>query len=59
MTLVYARIADTVVADQYFTATRAVEADTPTVTSSAGERDTAGTASAASRQRPLHPTPRA
>jgi integrase len=41
MTLVYARIADTVVADQYFTATRAVEADTRTVTSSAGERDTA------------------
>jgi hypothetical protein len=41
MTLVYARIADTVVADQYFTATRAVEADTPTVTSSASERDTA------------------
>jgi integrase len=41
MTLVYARIADTVVADQYFTATRAVEADTRTVTSSAGEPDTA------------------
>src|SRR5205085_12403771 len=41
MTLVYARIADTVVADQYFTATRAVEADTPAVTSSAGERDIA------------------
>ena len=32
MTLVYARIADTVVADQYFTATRAVEADAPAVT---------------------------
>jgi hypothetical protein len=29
MTLVYARIADTVVADQYFSATRAVEAETP------------------------------
>jgi len=41
MTLVYARIADTVVAEQYFTATRAVEADTRTVTSSAGQRDTA------------------
>ena len=38
MTLVYARIADTVVADQYFTATRAVEADTPTATPSADER---------------------
>ena len=32
MTLVYARIADTVVADQYFRATRAVEAETPTAT---------------------------
>src|SRR5436190_14350126 len=31
MTLVYARIADTVVADQYFNATRAVEADPPAV----------------------------
>jgi len=41
MTLVYARIADTVVADQYFAATRAVEADSPTVKPSAGERDTA------------------
>lgn len=39
MTLVYARIADTVVADQYFNATRAVEADTPAVKPSAGERD--------------------
>jgi integrase len=29
MTLVYARIADTVVAEQYFSATRAVEAETP------------------------------
>jgi hypothetical protein len=29
MTLVYARIADTVVADQYFSATRAVEAESP------------------------------
>ena len=42
MTLVYARIADTVVADQYFTATRAVEteaiASKPTHTT---ERDTA------------------
>ncbi len=33
MTLVYARIADTVVADQYFTATRAVEAEANTATS--------------------------
>jgi integrase len=32
MTLVYARIADTVVADQYFTATRAVEAEANTAT---------------------------
>jgi hypothetical protein len=32
MTLVYARIADTVVADQYFTATRAVEAEAITTT---------------------------
>lgn len=32
MTLVYARIADTVVADQYFNATRTVEADTQTMT---------------------------
>ena len=40
MTLVYARIADTVVADQYFNATRAVEADTHAVTSSSnGQRD--------------------
>jgi hypothetical protein len=41
MTLVYARIADTVVADQYFTATSAVEADTPAVTPSADDRDAA------------------
>jgi hypothetical protein len=41
MTLVYARIADTVVADQYFTATRAVEADTPTVTTPAHDGDVA------------------
>jgi integrase len=34
MTLVYARIADTVVADQYFNATRTVEADTNTMTPS-------------------------
>jgi hypothetical protein len=32
MTLVYARIADTVVAEQYFSATRAVEAETPAAT---------------------------
>lgn len=44
MTLVYARIADTVVADQYFNATRAVEAETHTVTSSAnGQRDMSAT----------------
>src|SRR3954449_11312696 len=40
MTLVYARIADTVVADQYFTATRAVEADALAVKPSAGQHDT-------------------
>ena len=40
MTLVYARIADTVVADQYFNATRTVEADTHTRTpSSNNHRD--------------------
>jgi integrase len=44
MTLVYARIADTVVADQYFNATRAVEADTHAVTSSSnGQRDVTAT----------------
>jgi integrase len=44
MTLVYARIADTVVADQYFNATRAVEAETHTVTSSLnGQRDVTAT----------------
>ena len=41
MTLVYARIADTVVADQYFTATRAVEAETLTVKPLADQRDAA------------------
>jgi integrase len=41
MTLVYARIADTVVAEQYFNATRAVEADTPTNIPPADERDAA------------------
>jgi hypothetical protein len=41
MTLIYARIADTVVADQYFNATRAVEAETLTVTPPADERDAA------------------
>jgi integrase len=41
MTLVYARIADTVVADQYFNATRAVEADTLAVKPLADERDVA------------------
>jgi integrase len=41
MTLVYARIADTVVAAQYFSATRAVEADTLAVKPLADERDTA------------------
>jgi hypothetical protein len=41
MTLVYARIADTVVADQYFNATSAVEAETATANAlSEGERDT-------------------
>jgi integrase len=44
MTLVYARIADTVVADQYFNATRSVEAETHTVTSSTnGQRDVSAT----------------
>ena len=42
MTLVYARIADTVVADQYFTATRAVEAEAITTEPAhSNERDTA------------------
>jgi hypothetical protein len=42
MTLVYARIADTVVADQYFTATRAVEADAMTTKPAhSDERDAA------------------
>ncbi len=44
MTLVYARISDTVVADEYFTATSAVEADTPT-------RDRVGTTNATPRAR--------
>jgi hypothetical protein len=35
MTLVYARIADTKVAEQYFNATRAVEADAATLTAGA------------------------
>jgi pyridoxine 5'-phosphate synthase PdxJ len=39
MTLVYARIADTVVADQYFNATSAVEADTPAVRPLPDQRD--------------------
>jgi integrase len=41
MTLVYARIADTVVADQYFNATRTVEADTQTVKPPGDKRDVA------------------
>jgi integrase len=42
MTLVYARIADTVVAEQYFNATRAVEAEAlTTATARDDERDTA------------------
>jgi integrase len=41
MTLVYARIADTVVADQYFNATRAVETETPTLKPLPDERDAA------------------
>jgi integrase len=42
MTLVYARIADTVVAEQYFSATRAVEAEALTTASARDdERDTA------------------
>jgi integrase len=42
MTLVYARIADTVVAEQYFSATRAVEAEALTTASVRGdERDAA------------------
>jgi hypothetical protein len=41
MTLVYARIADTVVADQYFNATHAVEADTPTAKLHTDEPDAA------------------
>jgi hypothetical protein len=38
MTLVYARISDTRVADQYFSATRAVEAEAVTVPSAQGDR---------------------
>ena len=41
MTLVYARIADTVVADQYFSATRAVEAQTLAVEPPTDHRDAA------------------
>jgi integrase len=41
MTLVYARISDTTVADQYFNATHAVEAHTPADKPLADERDTA------------------
>jgi integrase len=41
MTLVYARIADTVVADQYFNATHALEADTPTAKPHTDESDAA------------------
>jgi integrase len=41
MTLVYARIADTVVADQYFSATRAVEAETLAVEPPTDHRDAA------------------
>jgi hypothetical protein len=37
MTLVYARISDTTVAEQYFTATRAVETDAATATSTGGD----------------------
>jgi hypothetical protein len=48
MTLVYARIADTVVADQYFTATRAVEAETP-----AAVPGSVGASEAAARHRRL------
>jgi hypothetical protein len=40
MTLVYARIADTVVAEQYFSATRAVEAETLAVEPPNDDRDT-------------------
>src|SRR5215213_5367752 len=40
MTLVYARIANTVVADQYFNASRAVEADTLAVEPLSEEGDT-------------------
>lgn len=39
MTLVYARISDTTVAEQYFTATRAVEADATTTQTAAGGSD--------------------
>ncbi len=41
MTLVYARIADTVVAEQYFNATQAVEADASTPAAPAGEQGVA------------------
>jgi len=41
MTLIYARIADTVVADQYFNATRAVEADIPASGHAGDDRDRA------------------
>ena len=60
MTLVYARISDTTVAEQYFTATGAVEAET--ATSATTDRHTEPAASAAptaARQRSLHPTARA
>jgi hypothetical protein len=39
MTLVYARISDTTVAEQYFTATGAIEADTTTAKTTTGSSD--------------------
>lgn len=53
MTLVYARIADTVVAEQYFTATRAVETDTLAAKPFDDERGAAGRHRRL-RQRALH-----
>ena len=56
MTLVYARISDTTVAEQYFNATRAVEADAVPAPSSGGDAHRGPPSPP--RQRPLHQTPR-
>ena len=59
MTLVYARISDTTVAEQYFTATNALEAGTDTARRRTTPRPHRRGSPAAARQRSLHPTGRA